>query len=113
MGPRDAYKDMLDNVVSPITCVTNGAMFATPFALALHLHQHQSSRNLHLRYLAKNQSTPCCQSLITPGSDHSLVLEPHMALTWSLWKERNCRVHERGALQPVALAGAILEVARL
>jgi hypothetical protein len=40
MGPRNAYKDMLDNVVSPITCVsmnhrnqleqmTNGAMFAT------------------------------------------------------------------------------------
>jgi hypothetical protein len=39
MGPRSAYKDMLDNVVSPITCVSmnhqnqlekmaNGAMFA-------------------------------------------------------------------------------------
>jgi hypothetical protein len=39
-GPRNAYKDMLDNVVSPITCVSmnhqnqleqmaNGAMFAT------------------------------------------------------------------------------------
>jgi hypothetical protein len=39
MGPRNAYKDMLDNVVSPITCVSmiyqnqleqmaNGAMFA-------------------------------------------------------------------------------------
>jgi hypothetical protein len=40
MEPRNAYKDMLDNVVSPITCVSmnhqnqiqqmaNGAMFAT------------------------------------------------------------------------------------
>jgi hypothetical protein len=40
MGPRNSYKDMLDNVVSPITCVSmnrqnqleqmaNGAMFAT------------------------------------------------------------------------------------
>jgi hypothetical protein len=40
MGPRNAYKDMLDNVVSPITCfsmnhqnqlkqMTNRAMFAT------------------------------------------------------------------------------------
>jgi hypothetical protein len=40
MGPRNAYNDMLDNVVSPITCVSmnhqnqleqmaNGAMFAT------------------------------------------------------------------------------------
>jgi hypothetical protein len=39
-GPRNAYKDMLDNVVSTITCVSmnhqnqleqmaNGAMFAT------------------------------------------------------------------------------------
>jgi hypothetical protein len=40
MGPRNAYKDMLDKVVSPIACVNmnhqnqlvqmaNGAMFAT------------------------------------------------------------------------------------
>jgi hypothetical protein len=40
MGPRNANKDMLDNVVSPVTCVSmnhqnqleqmaNGAMFAT------------------------------------------------------------------------------------
>jgi hypothetical protein len=40
MGHRNAYKDILDNVVSPITCVSmnhqnqlqqmaNGAMFAT------------------------------------------------------------------------------------
>jgi hypothetical protein len=52
-----------------------------PFALILHLHQHESSRNLHLQYLAKNQSTQCCQSLITQGSDHPPVLEPHMVLT--------------------------------
>jgi hypothetical protein len=32
---------------------------------------------LHLQYLAKNQTTPCCQSLITPESDHPPVLEPH------------------------------------
>jgi hypothetical protein len=51
-----------------------------PFVLVLHLHQHESSRNLHLQYLAKNQSTQCCQSLITQGSDHPLVLEPHMVL---------------------------------
>jgi hypothetical protein len=41
MGPRNAYKDMLDIVVSPITCVSmnhqnqleqmaNGVMFAKP-----------------------------------------------------------------------------------
>jgi hypothetical protein len=44
MGPKNAYKDMLNKVVSPITCVNmnhqnqleqmaNGAMFAT-FSLA-------------------------------------------------------------------------------
>jgi hypothetical protein len=41
-----------------------------PFVPALHLHQHESSCNLHLQYSAKSQSTPCCQSLITPESDH-------------------------------------------
>jgi hypothetical protein len=52
-----------------------------PFTLVLHLHQHESSRNLHLQYLDKNQSTQHCQSLITQGSDHPPVLEPHMVLT--------------------------------
>jgi hypothetical protein len=51
-----------------------------PFALVLHMHQHESNRNLHLQYFAKNQSTQHCQSLITLGSDHPLVLEPHMVL---------------------------------
>jgi hypothetical protein len=48
MGPMNAYKDMLDNVVSPITCVSmnhqnqleqmaNGAMFATRQCM---VHQH-------------------------------------------------------------------------
>jgi hypothetical protein len=50
------------------------------FTLVLHLHRHQSSRNLHLQYLAKNPSTQRCQSLITQGSDHPPVLEPHMVL---------------------------------
>jgi hypothetical protein len=45
-----------------------------PFAPALHLHQRKSSRNLHLHYSAKSQSTPRCQSLITARSDHPLVL---------------------------------------
>jgi hypothetical protein len=52
-----------------------------PFALVLHLHQHESSRNLHLQYLAKNQSAQHCQSLITPESDHPPVLEPHLVLS--------------------------------
>jgi hypothetical protein len=52
-----------------------------PFAFVLHLHQHQSSGDLHLQYLAKNQSTPCCKSLITRGSDHPPVLEPHRLST--------------------------------
>jgi hypothetical protein len=48
------------------------------------MHQHESSRNLHLQYLAKNQFTQRCQSLITPGSDHPPVLEPHMVLNLPL-----------------------------
>jgi hypothetical protein len=45
-----------------------------PFAPALHLHQCKSSRNLHLQYSTKSQSTPRCQSLITPRSDHPPVV---------------------------------------
>jgi hypothetical protein len=55
-----------------------------PFALVIHLHQHESSLNLYLQYLAKNQSTQHCQSLITQGSDHPSVLEPHMVLNLPL-----------------------------
>jgi hypothetical protein len=36
-----------------------------------------------------------------------------LLVAWSLWKERNSRVHEQAALQPVALVGDILEDARL
>jgi hypothetical protein len=62
-----------------------------PFALVLHLHQHQSSRNLHLQYLAKNQSTQRCQSLITKGSDHPPVLEPHMVLKFLSKQSKFCQ----------------------
>jgi hypothetical protein len=34
--------------------------------------------------LAKNQSTQRCQSLITQGSEHPPVLEPHMVLNLPL-----------------------------
>jgi hypothetical protein len=59
-------------------------VFSTPGGLTGHdlsclffTCTNQSSHNLHLQYLARNQSTPRCQSLITPGSDHPSVLEPH------------------------------------
>jgi hypothetical protein len=64
-----------------------------PFTLVLHLYQHQSSRNLHLQYLAKNQSTQCCQSLVTPGSDHPPVLEPHMVLNLPLMSALTTHIH--------------------
>jgi hypothetical protein len=35
-----------------------------------------------------------------------------LLVIWSLWKERNWRVHERVALQPVLLAPRIMEEAR-
>jgi hypothetical protein len=63
-----------------------------PFALVLLLHQHESSRNLHLQYLAKNQSTQRCQSIITQGSDHPPVLEPHMVLNTSMGRTTRCGV---------------------
>jgi hypothetical protein len=44
------------------------------FALALHLHQRKSSYNLHLQYLAKSQSTPHCQLLITVKRNHPPIL---------------------------------------
>jgi hypothetical protein len=62
-----------------------------PFPLVLHLHQHQSSHNLHLQYLDKNQSTQRCQSLITQGSDNPPVVEPHMVLT-DAWQDRRACV---------------------
>jgi hypothetical protein len=74
------------------------------FVLVLHLHQQQSSRNLHLQYLAKNQSTQCCQSLITQGSDHPPVLEPHMILKCTT--SAQCKTNRlvvptvKGALDP-------------
>jgi hypothetical protein len=61
-----------------------------PFVLVLHLHQQQSSRNLHLQYLTKSQSTQRCQSLITQRSDHPPVLEPHMVLSWHQNERKHC-----------------------
>jgi hypothetical protein len=58
-------------LVSPLL---GGPARHRPFALTLHLHQCKSSRNLHLQYSAKSQSTPCCQSLITARNDHPPVL---------------------------------------
>jgi hypothetical protein len=43
-----------------------------------------TNTNLHMQYLAKNQSTQRCQSLIIQGSDHPPVLEPHMVLNLPL-----------------------------
>jgi hypothetical protein len=54
--------------VSPLL---GGPTRLRPFAPALHFNQHKSSRNLHLQYSAKSQSTPRCQLLIITGSDHT------------------------------------------
>jgi hypothetical protein len=44
-------------LVSPLL---GGPARHRPFTLALHLHQRKLSRNLHLQYSAKRQSTPRC-----------------------------------------------------
>jgi hypothetical protein len=73
-----------------------------PFALVLHLDQHQSRRNLHLQYLAKSQSTQCCQSLITHqeatihwSSNYNGPQSPpwwvHWQHTWFVNKEKKKR----------------------
>jgi hypothetical protein len=58
-------------LVSPLL---EGPSRHRPFAPTLHLHQRKSSRNLHLQYSARSQSTPRCQSLITTRSDHPPIL---------------------------------------
>jgi hypothetical protein len=58
-------------LVSPLL---GGPARRRPFAPTLHLHQRKSSRNLHLQYSAKSQSTPRCQSLIIARIDHPPVL---------------------------------------
>jgi hypothetical protein len=58
-----------------VSSLLGGPARHRPFAPTLHLHQRKSSRNLHLQYSAKSQSTPRCQSLITARSDHPPVLE--------------------------------------
>jgi hypothetical protein len=73
-------------LVSPLL---RGLARHRPFAPALDLHQHKSSRNLHLQYSAKSQSTPRCQSLIKTKSDHPLVLGrygPQSPPWWVHWQ---------------------------
>jgi hypothetical protein len=60
-----------DLLVSPLL---RGPARHRTFAPTLHLHQCKSSRNLHLQYSAKSQSTPRCQSFNTARSDHPSVL---------------------------------------
>jgi hypothetical protein len=63
MGPKNTYKDMLDNVVSPITCVSmnhqnqleqraNGAMFATIFPFLV-IYDNTSKASINLQKLTK------------------------------------------------------------
>jgi hypothetical protein len=57
-----------------VSLLLGGPTRHRPFTPALHLHHRKSSHNLHLQYSAKSQSTPRCQSLIKPGSNHPPVL---------------------------------------
>jgi hypothetical protein len=63
MGPRNAYKDMLDKVVSPIACVNmnhqnqleqmaNGAMFATISHFFV-IYDNTSKASINLQKLTK------------------------------------------------------------
>jgi hypothetical protein len=76
MWPRNAYKDMLDNVVSLITCVSMihqnqleqmaiGAMFATFLQVSLHLLQPSFSGFKHLYKLVKYKNLSIHQTMQT------------------------------------------------
>jgi hypothetical protein len=69
-----------------------------PFARTLHLHQRKSSRNLHLQYSAKSQSTPRCQSLITARSDHPPVLRRSGPQTCSMLDNHVCTKEPQHAI---------------
>jgi hypothetical protein len=67
MGPRNAYKDMLDNVVSPITCVSmnhknqleqmaKGAMFATTFNRTIVIGSELAHRDQILNKFGGNKN---------------------------------------------------------
>jgi hypothetical protein len=73
-------------LVSPLL---RGPARHRPSVLALHLLQRKSSRNLHLQYSAKSQSTPRCQSLILARSDQPPVLGcsgPQSPPWWVHWQ---------------------------
>jgi hypothetical protein len=65
---------------------THGGLTIGDLSLLFFTCTNTSQANLHLQYLAKNQSTQRRQSLITPGSDHPPVLEPHMVLNLPLYE---------------------------
>jgi hypothetical protein len=76
----------LSLLVSPLL---GGLARHRPFTPAIHLHQRKSSRNQHLQYSAKSQSTPRCQSLITAKSNHPPVLgcsSPQSPPWWVHWQ---------------------------
>jgi hypothetical protein len=62
--------------LEPLSSPHMEASPATTFGACSSLAPTPVKPHLHLQYLAKSQSTRC-QSLITPGSDHPPVLEPH------------------------------------
>jgi hypothetical protein len=104
MGSRNAYKDMLDNVVSPIACVSmnhknqleqmaNGAMFTTisPF---LAIYDNTSKASINLQNLTKLEPLTLAWMLTiiqTPPRSNFppfdiLFLCSHIACLFPLWK---------------------------
>jgi hypothetical protein len=103
MGPRNAYKDMLDKVVSPIACVNmnhqnqleqmaNEAMFATisPFLV---IYDNTRKANINLKKLTKLEPLTLAWMLTiiqTPLDQTSplfdlLFLCSHIACLFLLW----------------------------
>jgi hypothetical protein len=104
MGPRNAYKDMLDNVVSPFTCVSmnhqnqleqmaKDAMFATisPFLV---IYDNTRKASINLQKLTKLEPLTLAWMLTiiyTPPRSNFpffdlLFLCSHIACHLPLWK---------------------------
>jgi hypothetical protein len=104
MGPRYVYRDMLDNMVSAIACVSmnhqnqleqmaNGAMFAT-ISLFLVIYNNTSKVSINLQKLTKLEALTLAWMLTmiqTPPRSNFplfdlLFLCSHIACLYPLWK---------------------------
>jgi hypothetical protein len=93
MGPRNAYKDMLDNVVNLITCVSmnhqnqleqmeNGAMFATTCCCTLSSSLSTAWSSSSSASSSANGSRVCAIFQLFPSKEPQVL--PSVLDMWSM-----------------------------